>query len=72
MMARVAALLLIASQLILLWVSVDLTGRTATLFTFVGHPLVVIGFALAAIALTRRKARERAAADARASDSAER
>jgi hypothetical protein len=64
-LARIAALMLIASQIILLWVTLDLTGHTAIVFTFIGHPLAGAGFVLAVIALARRKARERA--DARAS-----
>ncbi len=61
MMARLAALLVIASQLILLWLLLDLRGATAILFTFVGHPLVALGVALGAVALIRRKRRERLA-----------
>ena len=61
-MARVAALLVIASQLILLWLLFDLSGTTAIVFTFVGHPLVGLGVLLGLWALLRRKARERAAA----------
>jgi len=61
MMARIAALLLIVSQLILIWVSLAPTGQAAIYFMFVGHPLVAIGFVLGLIALTRRLARERAA-----------
>ena len=60
MMARVAALLVIASQLILLWLLLDLRGATAILFTFVGHPLAALGVGLGAVALIRRKHRERA------------
>ena len=61
MMGRLAALLVIASQLILLWMLLDLNGRTAILFSFVGHPLVAVGVVLGAVALLRRRARERAA-----------
>ena len=64
MMARVAALLLIASQVILLWLVLAPSGGTAILFTFVGHPLVVVAVVLAGVALARRKAHERAAARA--------
>ena len=64
MMARIAALLIIASQLILLWLALAPSGKTSILFMFVGHPLVLIGSALGVVALTRRKARERAAAEA--------
>ncbi len=61
MMARLAALLVIASQLILLWLLFDLSGSTAIVFSFVGHPLVAAGVVLGLIALLRRKARERSA-----------
>jgi len=63
-MARIAALLVIASQLILLWMLSDLSGATSIVFTFVGHPLVGLGVLLGLWALLRRKARERAAARA--------
>lgn len=63
-MARIAALLVIASQALLVWVCLEPTGRTAILFSFVGHPLVVLGVGLGIWALARRKARERAAARA--------
>jgi hypothetical protein len=62
MMARIAAAMVIASQLILIWVAMWPSGRSAIYFTFVGHPLVVAGCALGAVALTRRLMRERAAA----------
>ena len=65
MMARLAALLVGASQLILLWLLFDLTGRSAIVFSFVGHPLMAVGVALGLVALLRRKARERAATAAR-------
>jgi hypothetical protein len=61
-LARVAALLVIASQLILLWLLFDFRGQTAIWFTFAGHPLVGLGVVLGLWALLRRKARERAAA----------
>ena len=63
-MARGAAAMVIASQLILVWVALAPSGRSATYFMFLGHPLVVIGCALGAIALTRRLLRERAAGKA--------
>jgi hypothetical protein len=64
MIARIAALLVIASQLILLWVALAPSGKTSILFMFVGHPLVIVGGALGIVALTRRKARERLAPEA--------
>ena len=62
MMARIAALLVVASQLLLIWVMLRPGGRPAIYFMFVGHPILVVGSVLALIALTRRLARERAAA----------
>jgi len=61
MMARVAALLVFVSMLILLHVTFAMNGDSAILFFFVGHPLLVVGILLAVIALARRLARERAA-----------
>jgi hypothetical protein len=61
MMARVAAVLVIVSQLLLIWVALAPTGRSAIYFTFVGHPILIVGFALAFVALTRRLRRESAA-----------
>jgi hypothetical protein len=61
MIARIAAAMVIASQLILAWVALAPSGRSAIYFTFVGHPLVVVGCGLGAFALTRRLMRERAA-----------
>jgi hypothetical protein len=61
MMARVAAVLVIVSQLLLIWVSLRPSGWSAIYFTFVGHPLVLVGCLLGLIALTRRLMRERAA-----------
>ncbi len=63
-MARIAALLLIASQLLLVCLALAPSGKTSILFMLVGHPLVLVGSALGIVALTRRKARERAAAEA--------
>jgi hypothetical protein len=60
MMARVAALLVIVSQLLLIWVALEPTGRSAIVFTFVGHPILIVGFVLAFVALTRRLRREAA------------
>lgn len=59
MMARIAAAMVIASQLILIWVSLRPNGRSASYFMFVGHPLVLVGCVLGAVALTRRLMRER-------------
>ena len=64
MMARIAAALVIASQLLLIWVALAPSGRSAIYFMFIGHPLVVVGSTLGFVALTRRLARERAAREA--------
>jgi hypothetical protein len=61
MMARVAAVLVIVSQLLLIWVALAPTGRSATYFAFVGHPILIVGFVLALVALSRRLRRESAA-----------
>jgi len=61
MMGRIAASLVIASQLLLVWLALAPSGRSATYFMFVGHPLVVVGLVLGLVALTRRLMRERAA-----------
>ena len=60
MMARIAALLVIVSQLLLVWMVLAPTGSSAIYFSFVGHPLMLFGVVLAFVALRRRLARERA------------
>jgi hypothetical protein len=60
MMARVAALIVIAAMVMLLWHTFEMTGRSAILFYFVGHPMLAIGLLLGFIALSRRLRRERA------------
>jgi hypothetical protein len=57
-MIRLAALLLLASQLILLLLVHETTGRTATLFTFVGAPLLGLGLILLAVAAFREQRRK--------------
>ena len=57
-MGRVAALLILVSQLLLLWVVFDPTGPTSIWFTFVGHPVAGAGVVLGIWALTRRLLRE--------------
>ena len=64
MMGRIAASLVIASQLLLVWLALAPSGRSATYFMFVGHPLVVVGLVLGLVALTRRLMRERGASKA--------
>ena len=61
MMARVAAVLVLVPMLLLLWVTFDMNGHTATWFSFVGHPMLGVGLLLGAVALTRRLRREAAA-----------
>jgi len=61
MMARIAAAMIIGSQLILAWVALVPSGRSAIYFTFVGHPLVAVGCTLGVVALTRRLLRQRSA-----------
>jgi hypothetical protein len=41
-MGRVAALLILASQIVLLWVVFDPTGLPSIWFSFAGHPLVAV------------------------------
>jgi hypothetical protein len=64
MMARIAAALIFVSMAILLRVAVMPDGASAILFSFVGHPLLLMGLVLAVIALSRRLARERTMAAA--------
>jgi hypothetical protein len=52
---RVAAVLILASQLVLLAMAFDTTGANAILFSFVGHPLLVVGLGLAIWSLWRRR-----------------
>ena len=67
-MARIAAALVIGSQLLLIWVALAPSGRSASYFMFLGHPLVVVGCALGLIALTRRIMRQRDARSAASRD----
>ena len=57
-MGRVAALLILASQILLLWVVFDPTGLPSIWFSFAGHPLVAVGVGLGLWVLTRRFLRE--------------
>ena len=56
-MIRFAALLLLASQLILLLLVYEPSGRTATLFTFLGTPLLGLGLLLLAGCAFRERRR---------------
>lgn len=60
MIARIAALLVFLSMVVLLKITFDMTGPNAIMFIFVGHPLLLGGVLLAVVALARRLARERA------------
>ena len=60
-MARVAAILILLSQILLLWVALEPTGTTAIWFSFAGHPLLGAGIVLGLWALSRRLRRERQA-----------
>jgi H+/gluconate symporter-like permease len=57
-MSRIAALLVLLSQFLLIWVVLDTNGRTSIWFTFLGHPLVAVGVLVGIVALTRRLSRE--------------
>ena len=54
MIGRAAALLILASQAILLWTVFDFSGLTATVFSFFGHTSLALGVFLALVALARR------------------
>ena len=60
MMARIAALLILGAIASLLWVTLWPSGRSAIVFSFVGHPLLVLGLLLGFVALSRRLRREAA------------
>jgi hypothetical protein len=53
-MGRVAAMLILLSQLLLVWVAIAPSGTTAIWFTFVGTPCLLTGCALGLWALARR------------------
>ena len=56
-MGRTAATLVLLSQILLIWVVLDTTGRTSIWFTFLGHALVGAGVMVGIVALTRRQSR---------------
>ncbi len=58
-MGRAAGVLILLSQLLLVWVAVAPSGTTAIWFSFVGTPLLVVGCALGLFALSRRRRRQR-------------
>jgi hypothetical protein len=57
-MGRVAAILILLSQLLLIWVALEPNGTTAIWFSFVGTPLLVGGCVLGLWALRRRLRRQ--------------
>lgn len=57
-MIRLAALLLLVSQAILLWLLFRTTGSSAILFSFVGLPLLGAGMSLLVIAALRERQRQ--------------
>ena len=59
-MGRLAALLILASQILLLWVTFAPSGESATWFSFAGAPMLAVGVSLGFLALTRRLRREAA------------
>ena len=62
-MGRAAAILILLSQLLLVWVALAPSGMTAIWFSFVGTPCLVVGCGLGLWALTRRLRREGRASD---------
>jgi len=52
---RLAAVLILASQAVLLTLAFDTTGAHAILFSFVGHPLLAAGLGLAVWSGWRRR-----------------
>jgi hypothetical protein len=62
-MARISAILIILSQLILIWLVLDTDGYRATLFSFVGHPVLTLGCVFALVVMWRRRADPRAVGD---------
>ena len=62
-MGRMAAALILLSQLLLVWVAVEPNGTTAIWFTFLGTPSLVVGCGLGLWALTRRLRRPSASPD---------
>jgi hypothetical protein len=57
-MIRFAALLLLVSQAILLWLLYQPTGPSAILFSFVGTPLLGIGLLLLLVVALRERHRK--------------
>lgn len=53
-MVRLAAFLVLLSQIILMTLVLDFSGHTAILFSFVGHPLVIAGLGLTGFLVVTR------------------
>jgi hypothetical protein len=53
-MARAASILILLSQLLLVWVAFAPSGTTAIWLTFVGTPCLISGCGLGLLALSRR------------------
>ena len=63
MLLRTAALFILVSQLILLALVLGFSGATSILFSFVGHPVLLVGLALTAfVVLSKRQILVRSAA----------
>ena len=57
-LVRIAALFIFLSQVILMALALNFSGRTAILFSFVGHPMVVLGLGLTAFIILSRRTSE--------------
>ncbi len=55
MSVRIAAGLILVSQLLLVWVGLEPSGTSAIWFTFVGTPCLVVGSVMSRRALRRRR-----------------
>jgi hypothetical protein len=67
---RIACVLVIAAQLVLLALFLRPSGRSAIVFTFVGNPLLAAGVLLALLGLLFERRRGRATNDRGAGDGA--
>lgn len=54
-MTRLAAALILLSQVLLVWLAVDTTGTTAIAFSFVGTPALAVGLVFAGWSFYRRR-----------------
>ena len=53
-MGRFAAACLLGAMGVLIWVTLDTNGYTAIAFSFVGHPLLVLGTVTGGFSIWRR------------------